>query len=163
MEQENNKGAKAPRLVNKRGAARLAAVQAVYQLEVGGSRVNDVVSEFEVFRLGQELDGEKYRDADAAWFRDLVQAVFEEQKIIDPKLHSILSQDWPLKRVDATLRSILRVAYAELLRKKDVPAKVIINEFIEITKAFYDQDEPKLVNGLLNRLARDVRADEFDA
>ncbi|WP_068083063.1 transcription antitermination factor NusB [Polycladidibacter stylochi] len=161
MTSEQGNSKKEVRPVNKRGAARLAAVQAIYQLEVSEARVNDVLSEYEVFRLGQEVDGELYREADAGWFRDLVQIVFEEQRKIDPALHKMLSQDWPLKRVDTTLRAILRVGMGELLRKKDVPAKVIINEYIEITKAFYEQEEPKLVNGIMNRLARDLRPEEF--
>ncbi|WP_310620523.1 transcription antitermination factor NusB [Flexibacterium corallicola] len=161
-QEQNNKNKAGVRPANKRGLSRLAAVQALYQMELAGTELSDIVGEFKLYRLGQELDGETYREADPAWFQDLVHAVFEEQKIIDAKIHSGLSEDWPLRRVDSTVRAILRVGAAELLRKKDVPAKVIINEYIEISKAFYEKDETRLVNGIMNRLARDIRASEFD-
>ncbi|MTI17375.1 transcription antitermination factor NusB [Rhodobacteraceae bacterium RKSG542] len=150
------------RPANKRGLARLAAVQALYQMELAGTELEDVIGEFKLFRLGQELDGEVYRDADPAWFADLVMAVFEEQRQIDPRIHAALSEDWPLRRIDSTVRAILRVGAAELMRKKDVPARVIINEYIEIAKAFYEKDETRLVNGIMNRLARELRASEFE-
>ncbi len=118
MTTENNKKNAEMRPANKRGVARLAAVQAVYQMEITGARLNDVLNEYEAYRLGQEVDGEQYRDADAAWFRDLVQAVFEDQLRIDPRIHSALSEDWPLKRIDTTLRAILRVGCAESCARK---------------------------------------------
>ncbi|MBA5776869.1 transcription antitermination factor NusB [Stappia sp. F7233] len=149
------------RPANKRGAARLAAVQALYQMEVGGSQLADVLGEFEAFRLGKEVDGDQYREADAAWFRDLVAGVVAEQRSIDPKIHTALTEDWPLKRIDTTLRAILRAGSFELLRRKDVPARVVINEYIDVTKAFYEGDEPRLVNGVLDRLAHTLRSEEF--
>ncbi|AEV38087.1 transcription antitermination protein NusB [Pseudovibrio sp. FO-BEG1] len=162
MTTENNKKNAEVRPANKRGVARLAAVQAVYQMEITGARLNDVLNEYEAYRLGQEVDGEQYRDADPAWFRDLVQAVFEDQLRIDPRIHTALSEDWPLKRIDTTLRAILRVGCAEFLRKKDVPARVIINEYIDVAKSFYEGDEARLVNGIMNRLARELRQSEFE-
>ncbi|MDD7908390.1 MULTISPECIES: transcription antitermination factor NusB [Pseudovibrio] len=159
---DNNKNEIEVRPANKRGAARLAAVQALYQMEVGGAQMNDVLGEFEAFRLGKEMDGDQYRDADPAWFRDLVMAVIDDQRVIDPRIHQALSDDWPLRRIDATLRAILRVGAAELYRKKDVPARVIINEYIDVCKAFFEQDETRLVNGIMNRLARELRPEEFD-
>ena len=155
----------APREVrpaNKRGAARLAAVQALYQMEIGGGELADVVTEFEVFRLGQEIDGDEYREADAVFFRDIVSGVVAEQKTIDPKIHQTLVEDWPLKRIDVTLREIMRAATYELLARKDVPARVIITEYVDVAKAFFVDDEPKLVNGVLDRLARELRPQEFD-
>ncbi|OKL43653.1 transcription antitermination factor NusB [Pseudovibrio exalbescens] len=159
---DNNNKHVEVRPANKRGAARLAAVQAVYQMEVAGTQMNDVLGEFEAFRLGKEIDGDQYREADAAWFRDLVMAVVEDQRVIDPRIHQALSDDWPLKRIDVTLRAILRVGAAELFRKKDVPARVIINEYIDVSKAFFEHDETRLVNGILNRLAHELRTTEFD-
>ncbi len=150
------------RPANKRGAARLAAVQALYQMEVGGAQLADVLGEFEIHRLGKEVDGEQYREADAAWFRDLVSGVVAEQRAVDPFIHKALTEDWPLKRIDTTLRAILRAAAFELMRRKDVPARVVINEYIDVTKAFYEGDEPRLVNGVIDRLAHELRPQEFD-
>lgn len=150
-----------PRPANQRGAARLAAVQALYQLEIGGEDIVSVVTEFEAFRLGKEIDGVEYRQADPAWFRDIVSGVVGEQRRIDPMVHTALVEDWPLKRVDATLRAILRCGTYELMKRPDVPGKVIITEYIDVARAFFTEDEPKLVNGVLDRIAHEVRADEF--
>jgi transcription antitermination protein NusB len=150
-----------PRPANQRGAARLAAVQALYQLEIAGDDMLAVVAEFETHRLGKEIDGVEYRQADAAWFRDIVSGAVADQRVIDPLVHTALVEDWPLKRVDATLRAILRCGTYELLKRRDVPARVIITEYIDIARAFFGDDEPKLVNGVLDRLAHENRADEF--
>ncbi|WP_181707189.1 transcription antitermination factor NusB [Chthonobacter rhizosphaerae] len=150
-----------PRPANQRGAARLAAVQALYQMEIGGEDIVSVVTEFETFRLGKEIDGVEYRQADAAWFRDIVSGVVGEQRRIDPMIHTALVEDWPLKRVDATLRAILRCGTYELLKRPDVPGKVIITEYIDVARAFFSDDEPKLVNGVLDRIAHLARPDEF--
>ena len=149
------------RPANKRGAARLAAVQALYQMDVGGVALADVLTEFESFRLGAEMDGEQYRDADADWFRDLVKGVVAEQRKLDPVVNQALVDDWPLKRIDTTLRAILRVGSYELIHRKDVPARVVINEYIDVARAFYEADEPRMVNGVLDRLAREYRPAEF--
>ncbi|NVK32831.1 MAG: transcription antitermination factor NusB [Rhodobacteraceae bacterium] len=151
-----------PRPANKRGVARLAAVQALYQMDVAETPLSNVISEFTAFRLGQELDGEQYRDADEQWFKDIVKGVVADQKLIDPFIHTALTEDWPLKRIDSLLRAILRSGGFELLRRKDVPARVIISEYIDVTKAFYEDDEPGLVNGVLDRLAHDLRKAELD-
>jgi N utilization substance protein B len=150
-----------PRPANQRGAARLAAVQALYQLEIGGGDLMAVIEEFEAFRLGGEIDGEQYRQADAGWFRDIVGGVVADQRTIDPMIHTALVEDWPLKRVDATLRAILRCGTYELRRRGDVPGRVIISEYIDIARAFFEDDEPRLVNGVLDRIAHDSRPDEF--
>ena len=153
----------AARPANKRGAARLSAVQALYQMDVGGSSLADVLAEFEAFRLGAELDGEQYREADPAWFRDLVKGVVAEQRILDPVIHRSLVAGWPLKRIDTTLRAILRAGAFELMRRKDVPARVVISEYMDVARAFYEEDEPRMVNGVLDKLAREFREAEFDA
>ena len=150
-----------PRPANQRGAARLAAVQALYQLEIGGGDLLEVVQEFEAFRLGKEIDGFEYRQADAGWFRDIVGGVVTDQRIIDPMVHTALVEDWPLKRVDATLRAILRCGTYELLKRGDVPGRVIISEYIDVARAFFEDDEPRLVNGVLDRIAHETRPDEF--
>lgn len=150
-----------PRPANKRGAARLSAVQALYQMDVGGANLADVLAEFEAFRLGAELDGEQYREADPAWFRDLVGGVVDQQRILDPVINRALVAGWPLKRIDTTLRAILRAGAFELMKRKDVPGRVVISEYIDVARAFYDGDEPRMVNGVLDRLAREFREKEF--
>ncbi|MBG6155472.1 N utilization substance protein B [Labrenzia sp. EL_159] len=154
--------AKTVRPANKRGVARLAAVQALYQMDVGGASLANVVSEFTAFRLGKEIDGAQYRDADEQWFKQILAGVVEDQKFLDPFIHTALTEDWPLKRIDSLLRAILRSGSYELLRRKDVPAKVIISEYIDVAKAFFENDEPGLVNGVLDRLAHELRNAEFD-
>lgn len=149
------------RPANKRSSARLAAVQALYQMEIAGSELGDVLAEFEAFRLGKEIDGLVFREADSVWFRDVLKGVVQEQRTIDPRIHTALAEGWPLKRIDVTLRAILRAGTWELMARKDVPAKVIISEYIDVAKAFFVEDEPRVVNGVLDRLARDLRGDEF--
>lgn len=157
------KPVKSVRPANKRGVARLAAVQALYQMDVGGTPLSSVVSEFTAFRLGKEIDGAQYRDADEQWFKQIVAGVVEDQKFLDPFIHTALTEGWPLRRVDSLLRAILRSGSYELLRRKDVPAKVIISEYIDVAKAFFEDDEPGLVNGVLDRLAHELRDAEFEA
>ncbi|MBP0616034.1 transcription antitermination factor NusB [Jiella mangrovi] len=147
---------------NKRGAARLAAVQALYQMDVGGSTLMETVAEHESFRLGQEIDGEQYRSADAGWFRDVVSGVVRQQKTIDPLIHGALPTDWPLDRLDTTLRAIMRAGVFELRSRLDVPVAVIITEYVDVARAFYTEDEPKLVNAVLDRIARDHRTDKAE-
>ena len=153
---------KSVRPANKRGVSRLAAVQALYQMDVGGAPLSSVISEFTAFRLGKEIDGEQYRDADEQWFKAIVSGVYEDQKFLDPFIHKALAEGWPLKRIDSLLRAILRSGAYELLRRKDVPAKVIISEYIDVAKAFFEEDEPGLVNGVLDRLAHELRHSELD-
>ncbi|MCX5493625.1 transcription antitermination factor NusB [Kaistia dalseonensis] len=157
--------APAPREVkpaNQRGAARLAAVQALYQMDVGGASLTEVVAEFENFRLGKELDGDQYRDADAAFFRDIIAGVVREQRNLDPAIHVSLVSDWPLTRIDVTLRAILRCGTYELVGRKDVPARVIITEYVDVARAFFGPgDEQRMVNGVLDTAARRLRPDEF--
>lgn len=142
---------------NQRGAARLAAVQALYQMDVGGTGVLEVVAEYEAHRLGQDIDGDVYRRADAAWFRSIVAGVVENQATLDPTIRSALTEDWPLSRLDSTLRAILRAGAFELSLRGDVPIAVIISEYVDIATAFYSDEEPKLVNAVLDRLARRYR------
>ena len=142
---------------NQRGAARLAAVQALYQMDVGGAGVLEVVAEYETHRLGQELDGDTYLKADASWFRSIVSGVVRDQVKIDPVVRSALQNDWPLSRLDSTLRAILRAGTFEILERKDVPIPVIVTEYVEIAQAFFEGEEPKIVNAVLDRIAKQVR------
>ncbi len=144
---------------NKRGAARLAAVQALYQMDVAGSGVLEIAAEYEAFRLGKELDGQLYREADAQWFRAILSGVVENQKIVDPVIHQALTDDWPLSRLDSTLRAILRAGVYEIMKRSDVPLAVIVSEYVDIAKAFYAEEEPKLVNAVLDRVARRLRGE----
>lgn len=145
---------------NQRGAARLAAVQALYQMDIGGAGVLEIVAEYEAHRLGSEIDGEQYRPADPAWFRAVVSGVVENQRALDPVIRSGLTEDWPLSRLDATLRAILRAGAWELSAKKDVPIAVIVNEYVDVARAFFDGEEPKIVNAVLDRLARKYRGEQ---
>jgi len=145
---------------NKRGAARLAAVQALYQMDVGGTGLVETAAEYEAFRLGKEIDGAQYREADAQWFRAILAGVVARQTAIDPLIHNALTGDWPLSRLDSTLRAILRAATWELMERRDVAVAVIVSEYVDIARAFYTDDEPRLVNAVLDRVAREVRAGE---
>jgi transcription antitermination protein NusB len=145
-----------PRPANQRGAARLAAVQALYQMDVGRQTLEDTLSQFNVHMLGREVEGEQYLPADADFFRQIVTGVIKSQLDIDPTIDKSLSNDWPVARIDATLRAILRAAAFELLRRRDIPQGVVISEYVDIAKAFYEDDAPKLVHGVLDTIAKQV-------
>jgi transcription antitermination protein NusB len=149
------------RPANQRGAARLAAVQALYQMDIAGASLPDVLAEFESYRLGKEVDGAQYRNADAVFFRDIVSGVVRDQRQLDPAIHGALSPDWPLPRIDATLRAILRCGAFELSSRRDVPARVVITEYVDVAKAFFEGDAAGMVNGVLDVLAKTLRPDEF--
>jgi N utilization substance protein B len=155
------RGQTGDRPANQRGAARLAAVQALYQMDIGRISLEDTLAQFNSFHLGREIEGEQYLPADADFFRQIVAGVIKGQLEIDPSIDSALTDDWPVSRIDATLRAILRAAAFELLRRKDIPAKVVITEYVDIAKAFYEDDAPKLVNGVLNTIARSVNRDDI--
>lgn len=143
---------------NQRGVARLAAVQALYQMDMSGQAVSEILADYAAHRLGSEIDGEQYRDADFDWFKMIVSGVVEHQRALDPEIHQMLTDDWPLSRVDSILRAVLRAGAFELAERKDVPVPVIINEYVDIARAFFEEDEePKLVNAVLDRLARRLR------
>lgn len=143
-----------------RRAARLGAVQALYQMELSGDDAESVAQEFVDHRLGREpeISG---GEADEAFFRALVNGVPQFQVEIDGSIAKCLSSDWRLERVDSILRAILRAAAYELIDRRDVPAKAVIDEYVELTHAFFQGDEPKFVNAALDKLARRKRAAEF--
>ena len=138
-------------------------MQALYQMDLGGATLPEVLAEFETYRLGKEVDGEQYRDADAAFFRDIVTGVVRDQRELDPAIHAALAAGWPLARIDATLRAILRSGAYELASRADVPARVVISEYVDVAKAFFEGDVPGMVNGVLDALARTLRPAEFAA
>jgi N utilization substance protein B len=105
------------------------------------------------------VDGATYREADAQWFRAILSGVVESQRTIDPIIRNALTEDWPLSRLDSTLRAIMRAGVYELMKRADVPVAVIVSEYIDIAKAFYEEEEPRLVNAVLDRVARRVRGE----
>jgi N utilization substance protein B len=153
----------ATRKANKRGAARLAAVQALYQMEMAGTGLNEILAQFESHWLGREVEGEQYLPAEAAFFRDIVSGVVENQRELDPKIDAALAAGWPLKRVEAILRSVLRAGAYELGGRTDVPVRVIVSEYVDIAHAFVDRTETGMVNAVLDQLARQARPAEFGA
>jgi N utilization substance protein B len=146
---------------NRRGAARLAAVQALYQMDIAGAGINDIFAEFESHWLGSEVEGDTYLPAEAAFFKDVVAGVVRDQSKLDPVLDDALSKGWPLKRIDAILRAILRAGAYELEHRKDIPARVVVKEYVDVANAFVDADETGLVNAVLDQIARQYRAGEF--
>lgn len=152
---------KPARRANQRGTARLAAVQALYQMDVGEAPLEDTLAQFISFRLGQEIEGEQYLPADSDFFTTILKGVVAHQLEIDPLIDGSLVKGWPVTRIDTTLRAILRAAAFELGHRPDVPTKVIITEYVEIARAFYEGDEPRMVNGVLDSIARTLRPDDF--
>jgi N utilization substance protein B len=148
---------------SSRSAARLAAVQALYQMDMTGIDLNEVIAEFETHRLGKEIEGCQYASAEADFFRDLVEGVVRAQLKIDPLIDKQLAEGWRLMRVDSILRAILRAGAYEILERSDVPARVAISEYVDIAHAFFSEDEPKVVNGILDRLGHKARPNEFAA
>src|SRR2546429_9920185 len=148
------------RKANRRGAARLAAVQALYQMDIAGTDLNEILAQFESHWIGRELDGAQYLPAEAAFFRDLVSGVLREQRKLDPLVDRALVEGWPLKRIEAILRAVLRAGAYELEHRTDVPARVIVSEYVDIANAFVDRDETGMVNAVLDQIARQFRAGE---
>jgi N utilization substance protein B len=146
----------------ERSAARLAAVQALYQMDVAGKSVVDIFAEFEAFWIGREVEGIEFQPSDLVFFRDIVSGVVDNQRPIDQHVDAALAAGWPLRRVEAVLRAILRAGTFELMYRKDVPVRVAITEYVEVTHSFYGEDEPGLVNAVLDTLAREVREGELD-
>ena len=147
---------------SRRSAARLAAVQALYQMDIAATPLHEILAEFESHRLGGEIEGEQYLPAQAAFFRDVVGGVVAEQRRLDPMIDQALQKGWPLKRIAAVLRAILRAGAYELDRKPDVPARVVVNEYVDVANAFVDREESGMVNAVLDQLARQLRAGEFE-
>jgi N utilization substance protein B len=150
------------RKANRRGAARLAAVQALYQMDIAGAGLNEILAEFESHWLGREVEGAQYLPAEAAFFRDVVEGFMREQLKLDPLIDKALSQGWPLKRIEAVLRAVLRAGAYELDRRTDVPARAVISEYVGVANAFVDRDETAMINAVLDQLARQLRAGEFE-
>ena len=143
----------------RRTVARLAAVQALYQLELNPALDPEaVVREFARYRFDQEIDGDQLAEADPAFFADIVRGVTADQQRLDADIAGALVEEWPLARLDAVLRAILRAGAWELVQRPDVPPRVSISEYIAIAHAFFTGKEPGLANGVLDRLGRNLRA-----
>ncbi|MGH6790967.1 MAG: transcription antitermination factor NusB [Pseudolabrys sp.] len=153
--------AKEERKANRRGAARLAAVQALYQMDLAGTGLNEILAEFESHWIGREVEGEQYLPAEAAFFRDIVSGVVREQRALDPRIDEALQKSWPLKRIEAILRAVLRAGAYELGHRSDVPARVVVSEYADVAAAFVERDETGMINAVLDQLARQIRANEF--
>jgi N utilization substance protein B len=152
---------KEARKANKRGAARLAAVQALYQMDLAGSGLNEILAEFEKHWIGREVEGAQYLPAEKAFFEDVVTGVVREQRALDPLVDAALAERWPLKRIETILRAVLRAGCYELGHRKDVPARVVVSEYADVAAAFVERDETGMINAVLDQLARSLRSDEF--
>ncbi len=145
----------------ERSAARLAIVQALYQMDIAGTPLSDILAEFESHWIGREVEGTHYPDAEAAYFRDIVTGVLKEQRALDPRVDEALAKGWPLRRIETVLRAILRAGAYELMHRPDVPARVVVSEYVDIAAAFLDREETGMVNAVLDQLARRARGPEF--
>jgi transcription antitermination protein NusB len=146
---------------DKRSAARLAASQALYQMEITGKGLDEILAEFEAHWIGQEIEGDAYTPADPAFFRDVVSGVLHDQETIDRGIDDTLAEGWPLKRVEALMRAILRAAFYELRNRPDVPARVAVTEYVDVAAAFFGPEESGMINAVLDALARQTRPAEF--
>jgi N utilization substance protein B len=140
-----------------RSVARLAAVQALYQMEVSNIGVEHVIREFAEHRFDRDVEGVTLAEADEVFFAELVRGVVAEQARIDAAIARRLAANWRLERLDATVRAILRAGAYELAHRLDVPTEVVIDEYVELAKSFFEDTEPGFVNGALDGVARDVR------
>ena len=145
----------------RRAAARLAAVQALYQMDVAARGVNEILAEFETHWIGQEVEGDQYESADLDLFRGVLNGVLADQVELDRAIDKLLTEGWPLRRVEAVMRAIFRAAGFELKKRKDIPARVVITEYVDVAGAFLARDETGMVNAVLDKLAREYRAKEF--
>lgn len=140
-----------------RSAARLAAVQALYQLEMESPALTRLLDEFHQHRLGAEIEEAQYAAADTAFFDDVVKGVAARREEIDGFLAERLAEGWSLARLDKTMLQILRAGAYELLARADVPTGTVIGEYLDVAHAFFDAREAKFVNGVLDAVAKGVR------
>lgn len=147
----------------ERSAARLAAVQALYQMDVAATPIADILQQFESHWIGREIEGAQYNEAEIAFFRDIVQGVLKDQGPLDRAVNDKLVAGWPLARIDSVMRAILRGGAYELKKRRDIPAKVVIKEYVDVAGAFFGQEESGMINAVLDNLGRHLRAEEFEA
>ncbi len=146
----------------ERAAARLAAVQALYEMDVTGKTLPDVFAEFETHWIGREIEGDQYNAAELKLFRNILEGVIAEQELLDRAIDKTLVASWPLARIDSVMRGILRGGAYELRARKDIPARVVIKEYVDVAGAFFDREESGMINAVLDGMARLWRAEEFE-
>ncbi|MBX9876129.1 MAG: transcription antitermination factor NusB [Beijerinckiaceae bacterium] len=146
---------------SRRQAARMAAVQAIFQWQEGEHAPAEIIDQFLKVRTGEQGEGGMRRDADRPLFKDVVAGAVAHKEELEQTLTGALAQDWTWERVDRLVRAILLAGAYELIHRKDVPSKVAINEYVEIANAFYDQGEQNFVNSVLDRVARQSRSTEL--
>ena len=147
----------------KQSAARLAAVQALYQVELTAAPVEAVLAEFLAYRLDEKVDGVSLAAADRGLLELLVRGVDKERDDLDDMLAAVLDQDWPVERLETLLQILLRTGALELTRRPEAPVRVVVSEYVDLASAFFGGKEPGLVNGVLDRLARALRPEAFEA
>ena len=141
-----------------RSAARLASVQALYQMDMEDIGIARLLNEFHSHRLGQEIEDAQYADADPDFFDDVVSGVDARRAEIDERVDGKLGEKWKMDRLDKTMLQILRCGTYELIARPDVPTATVIDEYLDVAHAFFDKKDAKFVNGLLDAVAKDVRA-----
>ena len=146
----------------QRSSARLAAVQALYQMDLTGKGIAEILAEFESFWIGQEVEGDEYKPAEIAFFHDILNGVLADQISIDQQVDRALAAGWPLARIEAVMRAILRAGDYELRKRVDIPARVVLSEYVDIASAFFGREEAGMINAVLDVLAREARAKEFE-
>ena len=146
-----------PKRSQSRSAARLAAVQALYQQEMESTPLATLLHEFHHHRLGATIDGVEYADAEVDFFDDLVKGADARRAELDALIAGRLAEGWSLARLDKPMKAILRAGTYELAARPDVPTATVISEYVDVAKAFYDARESGFVNGLLDAIAREVR------
>ncbi len=167
MIDSNSKTSKPQRNTNKRSssvarsASRLGAVQALYQMDIGGTELSDVLADYGSARIGVHFDDGQCGDADFGFLKAIVEGVFADQVLTDRKINECLAEGWTLARLEATTRAILRAGGFEILFRDDVPPKVTISEYVEVAKAFFSGSEPGFINASLDTMARKHRPGEM--
>jgi N utilization substance protein B len=147
----------------RRKAARLAAVQALYQVDLSGTNAESVLGEFIKHRLGHEVDGDTYVAADPQLFSDILRGASARRAELDGMLASCLDATWPVERLELLMRAILRAGAFELLVHVDTHPRIVISEYVDVSHAFFAGREPAMVNGVLDKLARAIRPDDLAA
>jgi len=146
--------------IEQRSNARLAVVQALYQMEVAGKGLNEIFAEFETHWIGREIEGAQYKPAEIGFFREILQGVLDEQTKLDRDVDAALQGGWPLARLETVMRAILRAGAYELQKRNDVPMRVAIKEYVDVAGAFFGPAECGMINAVLDRIAREARPEE---
>jgi transcription antitermination protein NusB len=140
-----------------RAAARLAAVQALYQMDMEAIGLARLLSEFHAHRLGAEIEDARYADADVDFFNDVVSGVDARREEIDALIEAKLGEEWKISRLDKTMLQLLRAGTYELIARADIPTATVIDEYVDVAHAFFDKKDAKFVNGLLDAVAKERR------